>query len=69
MLEADTWHSLRYHFKSFLFIILHSSFFFLKVFIEFVTIPLLFYVFWFFGHEACGILAPHQGSNPHPLHW
>ena len=28
-----------------------------KVFIEFVTI-LLCFMFWFFGHEACGILAP-----------
>ena len=33
---------------------------FLKVFIEFVTILLLFYdlVGVFFGCEACGILAP-----------
>ena len=30
-----------------------------KVFIEFVTILLLlFFIFWFFNHEACGILAP-----------
>ena len=30
-----------------------------KVFIEFVTILLLFYAFaGFFGHEACGIPAP-----------
>ena len=29
-----------------------------KVFIEFVTILLLFYVFCFSGPEACGILAP-----------
>ena len=30
-----------------------------KVFIEFVTILLLpFFIFWFFDHEACGILAP-----------
>ena len=28
-----------------------------KVFIEFVTILLLFYV-WYFGHKVCGILAP-----------
>ena len=27
------------------------------------------FMFWFFGHEACGILAPNQGSNPHSLHW
>ena len=30
---------------------------FFKVFIEFVTILLLLFMFWFFGHEACGILA------------
>ena len=35
----------------------------LKVFIEFVTVLLLFYVF---GPEACGILD--QGSNPYLLH-
>ena len=30
-----------------------------KAFIEFVTISFLFYVLGlFFGHEACGILAP-----------
>ena len=34
-----------------------------KVFIEFVTIFLLFYAF-FFGHEACGILAPRPGIEP-----
>ena len=28
-----------------------------KVFIEFVTILLLFYLFIYFGHEACGILV------------
>ena len=35
-----------------------------KVFIEFVTIFLLFYAF--FGHEACGILAPRPGIEPSP---
>ena len=40
-----------------------------KVFIEFVTILFLFYVLFFFGHKACGILAPDKGSNLHPLHW
>ena len=29
---------------------------------------LLFHVF-VFCCEARGILAPNQGSNPHPLHW
>ena len=38
-----------------------------KVFIEFVAALLLFfYVFWFFGHEACGILAPRPGMEPTP---
>ena len=32
----------------------------LEVFIEFVTILLLF-VFWFFGPKTCGILAPRRG--------
>jgi len=38
----------------------------LKIFIEFVTILLLFYVFGFFGHKACGILAYWPGINPTP---
>ena len=29
-----------------------------KVFIELVTVLLQFYVLGFFGHKACGILAP-----------
>ena len=37
-----------------------------KVFIEFATILLLFYIFWFFGHKACGILAPRPGMEPAP---
>ena len=40
----------------------------LKVFIEFVTILLLF-MFWFFGHEACGFLVSPPGLEPAPLHW
>ena len=35
-----------------------------KVFIEFVTILLLFYVLVFFGHKACGIPAPCAGLKP-----
>ena len=35
-----------------------------KVFIEFVTILLV--LFWFFGHEACGIIAPRPGIEPAP---
>ena len=27
------------------------------------------FMFWCLGCEACGILVPDQGSNPHPLHW
>ena len=37
----------------------------LKVFTEFVTILVLFLMgFWYFGHEACGILAPRPGTKP-----
>ena len=35
-----------------------------KVFVEFVTILLLFYVNWFFGCKACGILASQPGMEP-----
>ena len=37
-----------------------------KVFIEFITILLLFFMFWFFGHEACGILVSHSEIEPAP---
>ena len=40
-----------------------------KVFIEFVTILLLFYVldfFFFFGRKACRILVPGPGIQPAP---
>ena len=36
-----------------------------KVFIEFVTIWLLF-CFWFFDHEAHGMLAPGPSVEPVP---
>ena len=39
---------------------------FLKVFVEFVPILLLFYVLFFFCLEACGILAPGSGIEPVP---
>ena len=50
-----------------------SIFFFLmrtivKVFIEFVTILLLLFMFWFLGCRACGILTPRPGIQP-ALHW
>ena len=46
-----------------------SIFFFLmqtivKVFIEFVTILLLLFMFWFLGCRACGILTPRPGIQP-----
>ena len=41
---------------------------FSKVFIEFITIFFLCFMFWFFGHEACGILAPQPGIEPTSLH-
>ena len=34
-----------------------------KVFIEFFTI-LIFFIFYFFGHNLCGILAPWKGMEP-----
>ena len=37
-----------------------------KVFIEFVIILLLLFMFWFCGHEACGILALQPGIKPTP---
>ena len=37
-----------------------------KVFIEFITILLLLFMFWFFSQEACGILAPLPGIKPTP---
>ena len=37
-----------------------------KVFTEFVTTLLLFYVFGFFGREACEITAPRPGIKPIP---
>jgi len=37
-----------------------------KVFIGFVTI-LLCFMFWFFGHEAYGILVPQPGVTAAPL--
>ena len=38
----------------------------LKVFIECVTILLLFFMFWFFGHKACRILVPWPGTELTP---
>ena len=37
-----------------------------KVFLEFVTVLLLFFTLWFFGLESCGILAPQTGIEPIP---
>ena len=37
-----------------------------KVFFEFVAILLLFFVFWFFGPKACGVLAPCPGIESPP---
>ena len=36
----------------------------MEVFIEFITILLLYYALAFFGHEACGILVPQPSLNP-----
>ena len=51
-----------HHFIFFFKIFFYVDFF--KVFIEFVTILVLFYVLFFFGPEACGILAPQPGTKP-----
>ena len=37
-----------------------------EVFIEFVTICCFCFMFWFFVHKACGILAPWPGIEPVP---
>ena len=37
-----------------------------KVFIQFVKILLLFFMFWFFCHEAYGIWAPWPEIKPAP---
>ena len=34
------------------------------IFVEFVTVLLLFYVLVFFAWEACGILTPQPGFKP-----
>ena len=50
---------------SFFFLVLFSWIFF-EVLIEFVTILFLFFMFWSFGHKACGFSAPQQGIEPVP---
>ena len=40
-----------------------------KVFTEFVTILLLFYVFGFLAARRVGCWLPNQGTDLHPLHW
>ena len=59
LVRATTWTKLFFFFK----ISLMWTIF--KVFIDFVTILLLFYV-WFFGRDACGILVPRPGIKPAP---
>ena len=64
------WYTILYHITSFHTISHHTYIYFLmwtifKVFIEFFTIFLLFYVCCF-GHEACGILGPWSGMEPIP---
>ena len=66
-------HTIPHFFKSFI-----GVDYFLKVFIEFIGgfpggsdgLSLLQYCFcfrfWFFGHEACGILVPQLGIKPTP---
>ena len=56
----------------------HNQFYFLKIFliwtifkifIEFVTLLLLFYVLVFWPQPTWDSLLPKQGSNPDPEHW
>ena len=58
--SKNTWVFL---FKDFFFFFLMWTI--LKIFIEFVTILLLFYVLFFW---ACGILGPQPGIKPTPRH-
>ena len=56
-------------FRGFLFFFKCLMWTIFKVFVEFVTITLLSYDFWFFsfGHKSCGLLAPPQpGIEPAP---
>ena len=46
---------------TFFFFFMWTSF---EVFIGFVTRLLLCFMFWFFGPEGCGILAPKPGIEP-----
>ena len=41
----------------------------LKVFVEFVTTLLLFYVLVFWPEGMWDLSYPHQESNTRPLHW
>ena len=38
---------------------------FLKVFTEFVTMVLLLFMFWIFGHDACETLVPQSEDQTH----
>ena len=44
-------------------------FIYFKAFVEFVTILLLFYVFWVLAKRHVRSQLPEEGANPHPLHW
>lgn len=39
--------------------------YFLKVFTEFVTMVLLLFMFWIFGHDACETLVPQSEDQTH----
>ena len=54
-----------FYFKAIFFFLMWTPF---KVFIEFLTILLLFNVL-IFGPEACEISAPRPRIEPSPLHW
>ena len=63
--QSSIWKPLHPDFFSFFFFFLMWTIF--EVLIEFFTfLLLLLLMFWVFGHEACGILAPQPGIKPAP---
>ena len=61
--------SLQHQMRSYFFLIFFDVDYFLKIFIEFVTTMLLFYVCLFVALRHVGSLLPAEGLSLHPLHW
>ena len=67
--ESEWTHNMEQYGLTSYFIIFFKIFFMwivFKVFIEFVTVLLWFYVLFFFSCKSCGILAPQPGIEPTP---